>query len=175
MECKDLRVFPSEKGALVQFITSDRKTAEKAYLEAQNGKEFEATIRRKRRKRSLDANAYLWVLCDKIAAALQSTKEEIYRELVRSVGVFTDIAVTNPAVESFVGCWESRGTGWIAEAEESTLLNCKRVRCYYGTSVYDTKEMARIIDEAVVQAKELGIETMTPDEIAELEQKWGKI
>lgn len=43
-------------------------------------------IKKFRRKRSLDANAYAWVLIDKLAAALNMEKVEVYRELIRNIG-----------------------------------------------------------------------------------------
>ena len=42
-----------------------------------------------------------------------------------------------------------------------------------GSSEYDTGEMSRFIDGVISECKELGIQTMTPDEIEELKQKWG--
>ena len=43
-------------------------------------------IKKWRKKRSLDANSYCWVLCDKIAKELSKenivTKEEVYKEMV---------------------------------------------------------------------------------------------
>lgn len=166
-------LYANEKGVLVQFITKDRKAAENVRQAVTQNEEMEVIIRKKRKRRSLDANAYLWVLCDKIAQKLLSTKEEVYRKLIHDVGVFDYIAVVNKAVEKFVSNWQSKGIGWIAEVEESKLEGCKKVCVYYGSSTYDTKEMSRVIDEAVHYAKSMGIETMTPDEIEELKQKWG--
>ena len=42
-----------------------------------------------------------------------------------------------------------------------------------GTSEYDTREMAHFLDMVVLEAKELDIETMTPNQLAELKEKWG--
>lgn len=173
MRATDFKFYATEKGVLVQFLTTDRKDAENARESVSSGKEMEVTIGYKRKKRSLDANAYLWVLCDKIAQKLRSTKEEVYRKLIHDVGVFDYVAVVDKAVYKFMKNWQSKGVGWIAEMEESTLEGCKKVCVYYGSSTYDTKEMARVIDEAVYYAKSIGIDTMTPDEIEELKQKWG--
>lgn len=41
-----------------------------------------------------------------------------------------------------------------------------------GTSEYDTKEMSRFIDGIVSEAKELGIETLPPDEVARMKREW---
>lgn len=124
-----------------------------------------------RKSRSLDANAYLWVLCDKIARQIRSSKEEIYRNIIRKVGVFDCVTVRAKAAESIVSAWESRGTGWIADTI-SEDENCSIIALYYGSSCYNTEEFSRLLDETISDAKELGIETATPDEIALMKARW---
>ena len=46
------------------------------------------------------------------------------------------------------------------------------VRAYYGSSQYNTKQMSRLIDMVVEGAKELGIETLTPEELARIKEEW---
>ena len=41
-----------------------------------------------------------------------------------------------------------------------------------GSHTYDTKEMSELIKGTVAEAKELGIETATPQEIKEMEERW---
>ena len=43
------------------------------------GKKLEATIDKQKRKRSLDMNSYAWVLCQKLAEVIGSTKELVYQ------------------------------------------------------------------------------------------------
>lgn len=42
-----------------------------------------------------------------------------------------------------------------------------------GSHTYDTDEMAKLIDGTVYEAKELGIGTMTPNQIREMKERWG--
>lgn len=49
-----------------------------------------------------------------------------------------------------------------------------QLQCYFGSSTYDAKEMSVLIDGVVSECKEMGIETMTPDEIARLKSEWGR-
>lgn len=132
----------------------------------------EYEIKRRRLKRSNNANAYMWVLADKIAAMVGITKEEVYRAHVKEVGVFNDLMINENAANSFVKAWEHNGVGWFAEISNGTQNNNKIVRVYYGSSIYDTKQMARLIDNIIEEAKSLGIETMTPDEIEHLKSTW---
>ena len=48
-----------------------------------------------------------------------------------------------------------------------------RLALMRGSHTYDTKEMSRLIDGTVEEAKELGIETMTPDQIERMKSLWG--
>jgi len=71
--------------------------------------------------------------------------------------------------------WSSKGLGWFAEVlDDSKLPGYKKIIAYYGSSVYDTREMSILIDEIVSQAKELNIETLPPDEVESLKALWGK-
>ena len=42
-----------------------------------------------------------------------------------------------------------------------------------GSSQYDSAEMAKFIDRIVDEAKELEIETLTPDELERMKARWG--
>jgi hypothetical protein len=45
-------------------------------------------------------------------------------------------------------------------------------RVYKGSSEYDTREMAVLIDGIISEAKELDIETLPPAEIARMKEMW---
>lgn len=160
-------------------ITFDKKDRQQIQekLEAlgtiDSKKEYDLEIKKRREKRSLDANDYMWVLADKIADVTNYTKEEVYRNAIRRVGVFQDVAVINAGAGSLIKSWGERGIGWFAEPFDSKLEGCKKVRLYFGSSTYDAKEMSRLVDDIVEEAKGLNIETKTPDEIARLKSMWG--
>lgn len=140
-----------------------------------NGKVLDVEIKQHRNKRSLDANAYLWVLCQKIAESIHTTKEEVYKKAIHDVGQFEIVPIKDEAVERWIEVWNSKGLGWFAEVmEDSKMPGYKKVISYYGSSVYDTREMSVLIDEIVSQCRELGIETMTSEELESLKQQWGK-
>ena len=121
-------------------------------------------------KRSLSANAYAWVLFDKLADKLHSTKEEVYRQTISLVGVFDVIKIENPeALKRFKRIWRSNGEGWLTKT-----LDEKTVLAYYGSSTYDTKQMARLIDYAVDECKAQGIETKPQWEIDAMLKEWGE-
>ena len=130
-------------------------------------------INRIRKKRSLDANAYCFVLLDKLSADLQTPKEELYRRYVQEIGgVSETVCVPNKAVDKLVSVWESRGLGWQTDTFPSKLEGCTNVILYYGSSVYDTKQMSRLIDSIVQDCVAIGIETKSEEEINSLLNEW---
>ena len=111
---------------------------------------------------------------DKIAEKIKSTKEDVYRELIKRVGVFEVLPIKEIAVNKFIKRWQSKGLGWVCDnlGACKTLKGYVNIVAYYGTSTYDTKEMARFIDEVVNEAKSQGIQTETPEQIEELKSLW---
>lgn len=123
-----------------------------------------------RQKRSLDANAYAWVLMSKIAAVLNTSKEEVYEEMLRRYGVLYEdeagyITIT---VKSTVDMSRIEGH-WEKIRDNGTFAAYAMIK---GSSEYDTKEMSVFIDGVVSEAKELGIQTETPEEIERLKALW---
>ena len=119
-------------------------------------------------KRSLSANALAWIYCDKLAEKLKTTKEEVYKVAVSRVGVFEEIKVTSPeAGKRFKRIWQRNGLGWLTKTiDETTIL------AYYGSSTYDTKQMARLIDYLQEECKEQGIETRPQWEVDAMLKEW---
>ena len=129
----------------------------------------------KKKRRSLDANAYCFVLCQKIAEKIGNTKEFVYKQAIKHVGQFEIVPIRDDAVERWIEAWESKGLGWQSEImRDSKLDGYITTINYYGSSVYDTREMSLLLDEIVTQAKELGINTMTPNEVKQLKEQWGR-
>ena len=135
--------------------------------------DVEITVKKYRRKRSLDANAYAWTLIDKLAAKLNLPKADVYRELIRSIGgVSQTVCVINKAVDALIDGWKHNGLGWFGETFPSKIDGCTNVILYFGSSTYDTKQMSDLIDYLVEACKMQGIETATPEEIAKYKEEW---
>lgn len=132
----------------------------------------------KREKRSLEANDYTWVLCQKLAEKLSDdgvlyTKEQVYRHAIKSVMSPTYLPIADKAVEGFIKVWRGNGIGWIAEVvDKSKLAGYTKIAVYQGSSTYDSKEMSRLISFLVEECKEQGIETRAPQDITSLLREW---
>ena len=127
-----------------------------------------------RQRRSLDANAYCWLLLGKLSAKLGIPADQLYREAIQDVGDnFYIMPIRDNAVERWVAIWQHNGIGWICEnLGPSKIDGYTNVLNYYGSSVYDKAQMARLIDIIVDECKEQGIETLTPEELARLREEW---
>lgn len=140
----------------------------------EKGKLLNVDIKQYRKKRSLDANSYCFLLCQKIAEVIGNTKEYVYKQAIKQVGQFELVPIRNDAVERWMEAWNSKGLGWQSEIlEDSKLEGYKKTINYYGSSVYDVREMSLLLEEIVGQAKELGIDTMTENEKKALLEMWG--
>ena len=126
-----------------------------------------------REKRSLDANAYCFVLIGKLAEKLNIPKVEVYRAAIKEIGGNYDvICVKNEAVEKLCKSWQRHGLGWQTDTIPSKIKGCTNVVLYYGSSTYDTKQMSLLIQNIVDDCKAQGIPTKTPGEIANLIDLW---
>lgn len=124
-------------------------------------------------KRKLRANNYCWVLLSKIADVIGSTKEEVYREYITHKGIFRIITMTKEAAPTFIRVWENQGLGWVCDTSNNSNEDLIDVIAYYGTSSYNTSQMAHFVDYVVDEAKNLDIETLPPDELERLKSLWG--
>ena len=141
-------------------------------FEELQGKSLNVRITEWRKKRSLTQNAYLWFLIGELGKKIGIGKGEIYKGYVRDCGPYEVIPIKSEAVAKFSKTWEARGLGWICETlRESKLIGYETVIAYYGSSSYDSKEMARMIECVIADCEEQGIQTMPLKDIMLLENE----
>lgn len=168
------RTAKLETGQLIIDIPYDQRGEVMAWLKSKKDRDYDLTIKEHRKKRSLDANAYAWVLMGKLAAAMHIKPVDVYRQQIPNVGDnYTPMCVREKDVERFIRCWEQNGLGWItADLGPSRVPGCRNLAAYHGSSSYDTAQMSRLIDNIVQDCKALGIETLPPDKLALLKEEW---
>ena len=165
--------------AVLNLSINEKQTALNCWDDLRKEEKLAFKVDKFREKRSLDANAYFWALCGKLAEKLSDentkyTKEDIYLKSIKEVGVYKDFQGLSPTdAKTLKVAWEMLGTGWITEyvdymQDGENLV----VRCYYGSSKYNTKQMSRLISNISQDCEAVGIETKTPDEIANLLSLW---
>lgn len=150
-----------------------------SYLDSlEDNKEYTITIKEFKQKRSLSANAYFWLLCDKLASRIHESKTAIYQEYIKNIGGVSDeVKVTARAAERFRQVWSANGLGFqvefLTDPRECEPDEKIEAIAYYGSSTFDTEQMSRLIDMVVQDCKTFGIETKDPAELEQLLDEWG--
>lgn len=166
---KDLAIdFRTDKATLTLTI-NEEQAVKNLFDELHEAEKLSIKIDKYREKRSLNANNYAWKLLTEIGNVLRANKEDVYLEMLKRYGQSEIISVlAHIPIDEYVKYCE--------EAGESTLNGklFKHYKVYKGSSEFDTREMSIFIDGIVSEAEELGIQTMTPNQIAELKSRWGE-
>lgn len=118
-------------------------------------------------KRSLTANGYLWVLLQKIADVLRSTKDEVYEEMLNRYGQLQ----TDEKGEPYKITVKSEVDMSKIEGHYKRYKSNGKFTAYFvikGSSKYSKKEMAILLDGVISECKELDIETKPEEEIKNL-------
>lgn len=168
------------KGTQVRMKLDKKDAAEiaKIFGSIQLGEEYEITIKKRNSRRSLNANNYHWSLCEQIAKVLKTSKYQVHNQLMIDYG--TDWLDEN-SKRSYVlmkdddGYLRSETTHYrptdAIEDRKGTLY--RWFILLLPSHLMDTAQMSALIDGTVSEAKELGIDTRTPDELERMKQLWG--
>ena len=135
---------------------------------------YDIEVKEHRKKRSLDANAYAWVLINKLADTMRIPPTEVYRQAIQNVGGNYEILpVKEEAAEHFKQVWEAQGLGWpCVDMGKSKVSGYRNLRAYYGSSTYTTTQMAQLIESLLQDCRSLDIEVKSAEEIASLMGAW---
>lgn len=132
-------------------------------------KKYDIEVKLHREKRSLDANAYCWVLIGKLGDALRMDKDAVYLEMLKAYGQSEIVSVRSDIdVKGYFKYYEPVGTGTVNGSEFT------HYKVFKGSSEYDTREMSVLIDGVVDECRTQGIETMTPAELAVMKEEWAR-
>lgn len=140
-------------------------------IEELDGKDLRIRIVKATRPRSLDANAYFHVLCDRLRMKLGVSMAKMKNMLITSYGQIEYISEGQALIYK-----TNAPPEYIEELEEAHMKFLKQgedgaywYKVYRGSHTYDSAEMHLLLEGTIREAKEQGIETMTPDEIRRLE------
>lgn len=134
-------------------------------IEELEKKELKLTAKPYRQRRSLNANAYMWVLTDKIAEKTNETVDEAHKRHILTYShteTIDDMPVTvtvrrDVDMDKVEGYWR--------HYYDSSDGKWRSYRMIKRSSHFDTKEMSNFLERIVEEAKELGIDTATPEEL----------
>ena len=170
---KDLNIDFQTGKALLTLSVNEKQNVIQCYDELSSKNKLTFKIGRYTESRTKDANRYFWQLCEKLAEKLNTSKIDIYHNSIKEVGVFYDDEIDVEKVQHRRTAWEMIGTGWLTERVDFSADGNKEViRFYYGSSCYNKKQMRRLIDNVVQDCQAVGIDTRTPEQIANLISLW---
>lgn len=132
---------------------------------------LDIVAKKHRKKRSLDANALLWVCLGKIAVALKTDKWDVYLMMLKRYGKYTYICVKENVVDAMKLQWRE------CEVVGDIEINGKKavqMLCYFGSSTYDTAEFSHLLEGVISEMKEMGLETPTSEDMRRSLELWEK-
>ena len=134
---------------------------------------YEIDIKRFRIKRSLDANNYFWSLVHEIALRLHTTEDEVYLKMLERYGVFEiyPISPEPDRLKALKKKWRLVVDMGDCEVNETKM---RKVKCFYGSSQYDTVEMHRLINGTISECHQMGIPTLPPAEVERMVEAYGE-
>ena len=154
----------NDKGeVIVQLTAEDRASVLYNYSKLKDYDKLSVEIKKHREKRSISANKYFWLIVNKIAVVLKTDKDSVYLMLLKRYGVSTYMTANKKAYERIKEQWR---TVEIVDEKQQQGQDIVKLLCYYGSSTYTTKEFSHLLDGVISEAKELDIETITPQEKA---------
>lgn len=128
-------------------------------------------------KRSLDANQKMWALINEMATMIKLTPEEIYQGYIPDVGNNYRVLPVKPEeINEFAAEWCHGHLGRMVEDMGPCRLRDLRgyhnLRCYKGSSEYDTQTFSRLLELVCQDCKQLGINTLSEREQSLLLEEW---
>lgn len=160
---------------IVTFVTQGRINGDVFDELAKHDCDIE--VKRHRNIRSKNANSYFHVLVNKIAQETGETEDEVKVRLITSYGALA----RNPD-DTYTMFLLPQGVEATVYYKYAVLYDQREVngktvnmwKVYKDSHTMDSKEMANLIDHTIEEAKALGIETTTPEEMERMKAKWAE-
>lgn len=176
-------VAQSGDGILMITIPKDQKSLYDKIRAYEDDKPKVMTIKHYKEQRSLDSNSGFWVMCDRIGKKLGNNKNNIYVELVKEFGVFDDVILIAEAQETYerrhnksssVDFDKDISLCEVVERYKKGQQEWVKLRCYAGTSTYESDEFKPLLDGTIEKAKDMGIPFFSKRELEQMALLWDK-
>ena len=143
--------------------------------ELKNEDKLNIELKKYRKHRSLDANAYFWKLLTELCELAEIDTVEEYKRRIKELGIFRQFKIEKDNIKTFEKMWTAQGIAWFCEIADTTYIGnteFKIINAYYGSSSFNSKQMSRLIDGVAQDCKAYGIETKPQEEIDSLLRSW---
>ena len=145
--------------------------------ELKNENKLNVELKKYKKHRSLDANAYFWKLLQELCELAEIDTTEEYKRRVKELGIFRRFRIEKDNIKTFEKMWTAQGIAWFCEVADTEYvgdIEFKIIHAYYGSSSYNSKQMSRLIDGLVQDCKHYGVETKPQEEIESLLKEWDR-
>ena len=158
--------FQTNTANLTLSITN-KAAAMQCFDELKDVEKLDIEIKKYREKRSVNANSLLWKMCNEIANVLRTDKDSVYLEMLKRYGQSSVISVLSTVdVSGYFKYYDVFGTGYV-NGKEFT-----HYKIYKGSSEYDSREMSILLDGVIDEAKGMGIEVLSEQELSLIKSEW---
>ena len=176
-ETVTFRTARMETGQLIIDIPHDQRGSVMHWLKNRKDRDYDLTIKEHRNKRSQDANQKMWALIHEMSTMIKLTPEEIYQGYIPDVGNNYRVFPVKPEdINEFAADWCHGHLGRMVEdigpCRLRDLRGYHNLRCYKGSSEYDTQTFSRLLELVCQDCKQLGINTLSEREQSLLLEEW---
>lgn len=162
-----VKIDNKEGKARILIETTEQNRLIREYEKLKGTNDFSVEIRLNGIKRSFRANRYCWKLINEIANVNRANKQDVYLEMLKRYGQSEIISVLSSIdVSNHLKYYEEIGKGTDNGEEYTHYI------VYKGSSEYNKREMAILIDGVVSECIELGIPILSPAELKSLKESW---
>lgn len=120
-------------------------------------------VKEVKQHRTLTQNSYLWKLVNEIANKVNKSKEDVYLQMLKDYGQCEVVSMkSNINPNGYFKYYEPIGTGYVNNTEFT------HYKIYKGSSEFTTLEMKYLLDGVIQEAENLGIPTLTNEQIERL-------
>lgn len=140
---------------------------------------LDVEIKKHRERRSLDANAYYWLLVGKIGKVTGDSQNRIHNMMLDRYGELDrmqDGSLVPFCIRDDIDHLEFPYPH-LKPTQKTLSKGGRMYRWYYqikGSSEYSTAEMSALIEGVISECKEMGIETIPPEELERMMAAYGK-
>lgn len=131
------------------------------WLLEQEDKEYE--IKEYKTKRTLNQNSYYWELLNKLANTMNVDKIKLHKDMLKHYSQITEILIPSEYnISGYIEYYDKKSK--IIKGDKE--FTCYRI--YKPSHELNTKEMAILLDGLIEECNNVGIETLTPQRLAEM-------
>ena len=95
--------------------------------ELKNADKLNIELKKYRKHRSLDANAYFWKLLTDLCELAEIDTVEEYKRRIKELGIFRQFRIEKDNIKTFEKMWTAQGIAWFCEVADTEYIRKYRI------------------------------------------------